>query len=54
MKIGIVNLFLNLKKEDIIEELEKRLVWLEKEIKSEVQEKFVFLLYGVVWFSILL
>lgn len=44
MKTGTVNPFPNLKKEDIIEELEKRSVWPEKETKSEVQEKLASLL----------
>lgn len=42
MKTGTVNPFQNLKKEEIIEELENRSVWPEKETKSEVQEKHLY------------
>lgn len=48
MKTGTVNPFQNLRKEEIIEELERRSIWTEAETKSEVQEKLASTLHGVV------
>lgn len=48
MKTGTVNPFQNLRKEEIIAELESRSIWPEVETKSEVQEKLASVLHGVV------